>query len=85
MTYNTSAFPSLLKTLTSLLQPGSDKLTPLLVLAYKERDPAERDLWDMLKNEGVKMEKIGEVKGADAGTGETEIWVGSMDADAVQL
>lgn len=110
VTYNTSSFPALLKTLTALLtlsaenvhgsgvaQPdaGADRGTdpddpgaphdsdeqeegqrePLVVLAYKERDPAERQLWDMMAREtGVVLECIG--KHAGAGGLPVEIWLG---------
>ncbi|WVQ94634.1 hypothetical protein IAU59_001714 [Kwoniella sp. CBS 9459] len=99
VTYNTSAFPSLLSTLTSLLNPSSPSIIssasspsqesdrpppflarPLLLLAYKQRDPAERDLWDMLRDEGVGMVLVDKVIGAEE-EGETEIWVGSMGLD----
>ena len=76
VTYNTAAFPALLSTLVALLAPDESGNGPLLILAYKERDPAERDLWSMLSGKGIWMVKIGDVFGADTGTGETEIWVG---------
>lgn len=76
VTYNTSAFPSLLSTLTSLLHPSAGLSNrPLLVLAYKERDPAERELWDMLKKRGIDMVMVDEIKGAED-YGLTEIWIG---------
>ncbi|OXC70247.1 hypothetical protein AYX13_01157 [Cryptococcus neoformans] len=82
VTYNTSAFPSLLSTLTSLLSPSvpsaglSNK--PLLVLAYKERDPAERGLWGMLKERGIDMVMVDEIRGAED-YGSTEIWIGGSN------
>ncbi|OCF39066.1 hypothetical protein I317_07136 [Kwoniella heveanensis CBS 569] len=97
VTYNTSAFPSLLSNLTSLLNPPLDRqrqpqrpqtglndhrngngTRPLLLLAYKQRDAAERDLWGMLREKGVGMVLVDKVKGAEE-EGETEIWVGGMD------
>lgn len=77
VTYNTSTFPSLLSTLTSLLHPSSASLSnrPLLVLAYKERDPAERELWGMLKERGIDMVMVDEIKGAED-YGSIEIWIG---------
>jgi hypothetical protein len=82
VTYNTASFPHLLKTLLSLLNPpateSGTQITPLLLLAYKQRDPGERELWDLLKSKGVGMVKIDEVKGAED-EGVTEIWVGAMD------
>ncbi|WWC97053.1 hypothetical protein V866_003930 [Kwoniella sp. B9012] len=77
VTYNTSAFPSLLQTLISLLTPSSDRI-PILVLAYKQRDPSERDLWKMLNDNGIKMTLVDKVVGAEVDQGETEIWIGRM-------
>ncbi|WVQ78732.1 hypothetical protein IAT38_000819 [Cryptococcus sp. DSM 104549] len=80
VTYNTDSFPYLLSTLTALLRPSPTHHTgpaPLLVLAYKQRDPAERDLWGMLKEQGVGMVLVDEVKGAED-YGVTEIWVGGV-------
>lgn len=86
VTYNTSSFPALLSTLSSLLtlpstsdahSTSSDAppKRPWVVLAYKERDPAERELWDMLTQKtGVVLQKIGAVPGA--GAMEVEIWAG---------
>ncbi|WVR03901.1 hypothetical protein IAU60_000900 [Kwoniella sp. DSM 27419] len=74
VTYNTSAFPSLLSTLTALLRPD-ERITPRLILAYKQRDPAERDLWDMLRDKGIGMVMVDVVKGAEE-EGHTEIWLG---------
>ncbi|WVQ74544.1 hypothetical protein IAR50_004145 [Cryptococcus sp. DSM 104548] len=76
VTYNTDSFPALLSTLTSLLLPLKDGRHPLLVLAYKQRDLAERGLWEMLKKKGIGMVLIDKVQGAEEGYGETEIWVG---------
>ena len=88
VTYNTSSFPALLRTLGSLLAlgdshhhhtelgaRGSVAPEPLVLLAYKERDPAERQLWDMMAREtGVVLECIG--KQAGAGGLPVEIWLG---------
>lgn len=70
VTYNTAAFPALLATLERLRPP-------LLVLGYKERDVAERELWDMLRASEMKMilERVGNVAGA--GGVPVEIWVGT--------
>ncbi|EJD37637.1 hypothetical protein AURDEDRAFT_146987 [Auricularia subglabra TFB-10046 SS5] len=67
VTYNTAAFPSLVATI-ELLNP------PLLLMGYKERDPAERELWDMLKS--VRLTRVDEVPGA--GGAPVEIWIGEM-------
>ncbi|KAH9987134.1 putative methyltransferase-domain-containing protein [Russula compacta] len=88
VTYNTSSFPALLRTLASLLAPSTGtpphpprndddvgSSGPLVVLAYKERDPAERQLWDMVVREtGVVLECVG--KQAGAGGLPIEIWLG---------
>ncbi|KAI0312908.1 putative methyltransferase-domain-containing protein [Amylostereum chailletii] len=78
VTYNTASFPSLVRTLSALLSLASrnapSKL-PLVLLAYKERDPAERELWEMLRSEArVALEKVGSCAGA--GGQEVEIWIG---------
>ncbi|WWD16604.1 hypothetical protein CI109_101032 [Kwoniella shandongensis] len=89
VTYNTSAFPSLLKTLTSLLLPStetrstSSREPPLLVLAYKQRDEAERELWSMLKEKGVEMVLVDTIVGAEQ-EGKVEIWVGGTDLGRVK-
>ena len=113
VTYNTSSFPALLRTLASLLDlndaqshrdddvpndavcdddsdPGSREKAvrdcefereyghdsdPLVLLAYKERDPAERQLWDMMAREtGIVLECVG--RRAGAGGLPVEIWLG---------
>ncbi|WRT65610.1 uncharacterized protein IL334_002555 [Kwoniella shivajii] len=93
VTYNTSAFPSLLRTLLSLLKPTpsssssspspssiGNAIKPLLALAYKQRDPAERGLWDMLTSHGVNMVLVDRIRGAEE-DGETEIWIGGFGKD----
>ncbi|KAI0251413.1 putative methyltransferase-domain-containing protein [Lactifluus subvellereus] len=91
VTYNTSSFPALLRTLGSLLassdphdhdhhaelgaRAGPVAPEPLVLLAYKERDPAERQLWDMMAREtGVVLECVGKLAGA--GGLPVEIWLG---------
>jgi len=112
VTYNTSSFPAILRTLAALLalsvksgrdrgggvakpelEPGpgpgpdeddprapprdgdGDGREPLVVLAYKERDPAERQLWDMMAREtGVVLECVGKLVGA--GGLPVDIWLG---------
>ena len=59
--------------------PGSQERHdgPLVLLAYKERDPAERQLWDMMARDlemGVVLECVG--KQAGAGGLPVEIWLG---------
>jgi len=75
VTYNTSSFPSLVNTLRNLLLPATGERPPLL-LAYKQRDEAERELWGMLQKEGITLEKVDKIRGAEA-EGFVEIWVGT--------
>jgi hypothetical protein len=58
--------------------PKSGERPPLL-LAYKQRDEAERELWDMLKAEGVDMELVDKTRGAEE-DGQVEIWIGSASS-----
>ena len=52
-----------------------DSVHPLVLLAYKERDPAERQLWDMMTREtGIVLECVG--RQAGAGGLPVEIWLG---------
>ena len=69
VTYNTEAFPALLATLERI-QP------PLLLLAYKERDISERDLWDMIKQSKCSMELVQVSNVPGAGGAPVEIWAG---------
>ncbi|KAH9039287.1 putative methyltransferase-domain-containing protein [Lactarius pseudohatsudake] len=80
--YNTSSFPALLSTLASLLAlsdnddgAAAGAREPLVLLAYKERDPGERRLWDMMARQvGVALERVGGEAGA--GGFQVEIWMG---------
>lgn len=80
--YNTSSFPTLLSTLASLLalsdhdgNAAAGAREPLVLLAYKERDPGERQLWDMMMADvGVALEQVGSEAGA--GGPPVEIWMG---------
>ncbi|KAI0832023.1 putative methyltransferase-domain-containing protein [Trametes gibbosa] len=73
VTYNTASFPSLLRTISSLIQLNPMK-RPIIILGYKERDPSERALWAMAKDIGVVFERVGERTGA--GGQPVELWVG---------
>lgn len=76
VTYNTASFPSLIRTLNRVVQlsdPCSDKKPPLVVLAYKERDTAERSLWDLAREIGIAFDRVGERSGA--GGNPVEIWL----------
>lgn len=71
VTYNTSSFPSLLRTISRLIQRENP---PVVLLGYKERDTAERGLWGMLEAMGLCVEKIGERRGAVEPA--VEVWFG---------
>jgi len=80
--YNTSSFPALLSTLTSLLalsdhdhgDAAAGAREPLVLLAYKERDPGERRFWGMMADVGLALEQVGSKAGA--GGPPVEIWMG---------
>ncbi|CCM04185.1 uncharacterized protein FIBRA_06347 [Fibroporia radiculosa] len=78
VTYNTSSFPPLIRTLSKLIKLGSTSewRRPLILLGYKERDPAERSLWEMSKDIGVNFVQVGERHGA--GGEVVEVWIGTM-------
>lgn len=77
VTYNTSAFPSLVRTLSKLTARSTDScVLPLIIMGYKERDPAERSLWDMVHKIGVVLEKVGVRLGS--GGVPVEIWIGTV-------
>ncbi|KAG5638564.1 hypothetical protein H0H81_011910 [Sphagnurus paluster] len=75
VTYNTASFPALVSTLGRLIRLS--KKPPLVLLGYKERDAAERTLWELAGEIGIHFEKIGERGGA--GGAPVEIWLGSVD------
>ncbi|TXT10935.1 hypothetical protein VHUM_01686 [Vanrija humicola] len=77
VTYNTASFPALVDTLERLLKPA-DGPAPLLLLAYKQRDAAERELWNMLAARQIGTVQVGTVRGAEE-EGVVEIWVGGRD------
>jgi protein N-lysine methyltransferase METTL21D len=77
VTYNTDSFPALVRTLRALISACHPLDSPLIVMGYKERDPSERSLWDMTKEIGIVLEKIGERKGC--GYPPVEIWVGILE------
>ncbi|WOO85180.1 Protein-lysine methyltransferase METTL21D [Vanrija pseudolonga] len=77
VTYNTASFPSLVATLERLLKPA-DGPAPLLLLAYKQRDAAERELWNMLAARGIGTVLVGKIRGAEE-EGQVEMWVAGAD------
>ena len=46
----------------------------MILIAYKERDAAERSFWGMLKNKGIVMVRLKSIPGA--GGAPVEIWLG---------
>ena len=72
VSYNTSSFPSLVRTLSHLVTLGSKP--PVILFGYKERDLTERTWWDIAAQAGIKFDKIGQRVGA--GGAPVEIWVG---------
>ncbi|KAG6898321.1 hypothetical protein C0992_011913 [Termitomyces sp. T32_za158] len=75
VTYNTASFPSLVHTLSKLVKLGKEP--PLVLLGYKERDSAERSLWDLVCDFGLSLKKVGTSPGA--GGAPVEIWVGEIN------
>ncbi|KAI5984289.1 putative methyltransferase-domain-containing protein [Pisolithus albus] len=78
VTYNTASFPALISTLSRLVGFSRSKWAdrrPSILLGYKERDVAERTLWNMAKDAGIDFEQVGVVNGA--GGAQIEIWVGN--------
>lgn len=61
VTYNSASFPALVSTLDRLLLA---KGHPPLLLAYKQRDAAERGLWEMLRARGIGSVLVDRVAGA---------------------
>lgn len=55
----------------------------MILLAYKERDPGERELWKMFKEKGVGFVLVDKVRGAE-NEGQVEIWVGGRDVKTEQ-
>jgi protein N-lysine methyltransferase METTL21D len=82
VTYNTASFPSLIGTFSRLIRFSmsvSPVKAPLIILGYKERDAAERTLWEMAEKIGIHFEEVARVPGA--GESSVEVWVGTMVVD----
>lgn len=80
MTYNTASFPSVLRTLSSLIQLNvkHSRSPPLVILGYKERDPDERSLWGMLESKlALQLQKVRECEGWPEST-PIEVWIGQV-------
>lgn len=78
VTYNTSSFPSLIRTLDRLSRLRDSR--PTVLLAYKERDPDERRLWDMASEIELAFERVAEVPGY--GGMPVEIYIGTFAASS---
>ena len=83
VTYNTSSFPSLIRTLSHLIHLEANQNPPLLLLGYKMRDSTERMLWDMVKDLGVEFKELGARKGA--GGASVTVWVGRGDLSSHKI
>ncbi|OCH87795.1 hypothetical protein OBBRIDRAFT_759177 [Obba rivulosa] len=90
VTYNTASFPSLIRTLSSLTKfhrsstdpahaANKSPSSPVIFLGYKERDAAERTLWDMARDIGIEFVRVGERRGA--GNEPVEIWIGRIESE----
>lgn len=79
ITYNTSSFPSLIHTLSSLVKLNAkhDHPAPVILLGYKERDAEERSLWEMARAIGIHFQRVGERVGS--GGVEVEVWIGTVE------
>ncbi|KAK0189176.1 hypothetical protein F5146DRAFT_1140729 [Armillaria mellea] len=75
VTYNTSSFPALLRTLTNLITMSAKP--PLILLGYKERDEAERTIWVMANEIDIQFRKVDEIAGT--GVDPVEVWIGKME------
>jgi len=78
VTYNTSSFPSLIGTLSRLIRfsmSAAPAKAPLIILGYKERDAAERALWEIAEKIGIHFEEVAKVPGMDEFP--VEVWVGT--------
>lgn len=79
VTYNTASFPALIETLSRLIMFSmsvTPAKPPLIILGYKERDVAERTLWEMAKTIGIHFDEVAQIPGAE-GT-PVEVWLGTV-------
>lgn len=64
-----------MRTLDALLRPSpAGGEAPPLLLVYKQRDVAERELWSMLAEKGIDAKQVGVVRGSEE-VGESEVWI----------
>lgn len=85
VTYNTSSFPSLLRTFRRLLRPPrassgadqgaspEDQSFPIGILAYKMRDAAERTLWTMAGDFDLELQLLQTIGAHEERQG-IEVW-----------
>ncbi|KAF8608640.1 hypothetical protein BDV93DRAFT_485876 [Ceratobasidium sp. AG-I] len=86
VTYNTASFPALLDTVTNLLRgPKPDSLapSPMILLAYKCRDAAERTLWHDASVRGILFVQVDQIKGVREPA--VEVWLGGWEKDVKSL
>ncbi|GJJ11469.1 hypothetical protein Clacol_005702 [Clathrus columnatus] len=78
VTYNTASFPSLVRTICNLVKydhvldtatPVHHPYRPYILMAYKQRDHAERSLWDMLGERGIVLTLIDKITAQCGGKG----------------
>ena len=86
VTYNAASFPALLDTVTNLLRgsdPGSLVQSPMILLAYKCRDAAERTLWHDASLRGISFVQVDQIKGVREPA--VEVWLGGWEKDVNSL
>lgn len=74
VTYNTASFSSLISTIARLSKRSP--VPPVMLLAYKERDPDERKLWNMALEIGLQFSEVARLDGT--GGNPIEIYVGNF-------
>ncbi|KAG9123760.1 hypothetical protein FRC07_014037 [Ceratobasidium sp. 392] len=78
VTYNTASFSALLDTVVALLNgPRTSSPSPIILLAYKCRDVAERTLWRDAAARGISFVQVDSVIGAREPA--VEIWLGGWE------
>lgn len=86
VTYNTASFTALLDTVVNLLRgptPDPSTPSPMILLAYKCRDPAERTLWSDASARGISFVQVDQIKGVREPA--VEIWLGGWEGDINSL